>query len=117
MATKRILIVDDNPNMSALLSDMLEVFDYQSERASDGAEALAKLDKNKYAMIITDMRMPNMSGLELLEAVKERYPKLPVVLVSGYSIATIESHHVKADGILGKPLMMADVERLLNSLL
>ena len=118
MANK-ILIVDDNPNMSNLLAEMLEVFDYESKTASDGLEALNELEADKYAMVITDMRMPNMTGLELLEEVKSRYPKVPVVLISGYSSGEIESEalNLKADGFLGKPLMMSDIEKLLNSLL
>ena len=116
---KRILIVDDNPNMSTLLSEMLEVFDYESVRADDGDKALAELSKGGFSMVITDMRMPNMSGLELLREVKSRHPKLPVVLISGYSVAEIEHQagDVKPDGILGKPLMMSDIERMVNSLL
>ncbi len=116
---KQILIVDDNPNMSSLLSDMLEVFDYQSIRADDGEKALNELDKAAFSLVITDMRMPNMTGLELLDKIKEKFPKLPVVLISGYSIESINSgeEDIKPDGFLAKPFMMADIEKLLNSLL
>ncbi len=116
---KRILIVDDNPNMSSLLSEMLEVFDFESVRADDGDKALAELDKGNFSMVITDMRMPNMSGLELLREIKARHPKIPVVLISGYSVAEIEHQagDIQPDGILGKPLMMSDIERMVNSLL
>jgi len=116
---KPVLIVDDNPNMSSLLSDMLEVFDYPSIRASDAEQALEKLEKQDFAMVITDMRMPNMTGLELLEQVKSKHPSLPVVLISGYSIAEFESEneYPKPDGFLAKPFMMSDIEKLLNSLL
>ncbi len=116
---KAILIVDDNPNMSTLLAEMLEVFDYESVRASDGAQALEELDKGKFSMVITDMRMPNMTGLELLEKVKKKYPKLPVVLISGYSVDSdfVDNGGTKPDGFLAKPFMMSDIEKLLNSLL
>ncbi len=116
---KSILIVDDNPNMSSLLSEMLEVFDYHSVRADDGSDALVKLESGDFSMVITDMRMPNMSGLELLEKVKQKYPKLPVVLISGYSVdnAGTKDNSVKPDGFLAKPFMMSDIEQLLNSLL
>jgi DNA-binding NtrC family response regulator len=116
---KKILIVDDNPNMSSLLCEMLEVFDYESVRANDGTEALTELSKGEFSMVISDMRMPNMTGLELLKEVKTRHPKLPFVLISGYSVAEMEhaTEDLKADGFLGKPLMMSDIERLLNTLL
>ena len=116
---KKVLIVDDNPNMSSLLSEMLEVFDYDSVRASDGTEALEILGNNSISLVITDLRMPNMSGTELLREVKTKYPKIPVVLISGYSVSQADSQaeEVKADGFLGKPLLMSDIEKMLNSLL
>lgn len=116
---KKILIVDDNPNMSSLLVEMLEVFQYEAMRASDGHDALATIDREDISMIITDMRMPKMSGLELLQAAKEKKPDLPVVLISGYSVDEVDSELVKsmADGFLNKPFMMADIEKLLSDLL
>ena len=70
-------------------------------------------------MIITDVRMPHMTGLELLSKVKDKFPKLPVVLISGYSVhdETSDPNVVKPDGFLAKPFMMSDIEKLLNSLL
>lgn len=116
---KKILIVDDNPNMSSLLSEMLEVFDYRSVRASDGDEALNCLEGGGISMVITDMRMPKMTGIELVREVKSKYPKIPIVLISGYTVADLESQagHLRPDGFLGKPLMMSDIEKLLNTLL
>lgn len=118
---KTILIVDDNPNMSSLLVEMLEVFEYRAVRAEDGFDALDKIDKtsNNVAMVITDMRMPRMTGLELLQAVKDKRPELPVVLISGYSVDEVDSDIVrdKADGFLNKPFMMSDIEKLLGDLL
>ena len=116
---KKVLIVDDNPNMSSLLQEMLEVFDYDSIRASDGQEALERVNEGNVSLIITDMRMPNMTGLELLQIVKEKHPKLPVVLISGYSLGVMEdqTYDLKPDGFLGKPLSMSEVEKMLDTLL
>lgn len=116
---KSILIVEDNPNMSSLLEEMLEVFDYKSVRAESGQEALNKLDQGEFAMVITDMKMPAMNGLELLKNIKEKNPAMPVVLISGYSMKEIGSdpNNPKPDGFLSKPFLMSDIEQLLNSLL
>jgi CheY-like chemotaxis protein len=116
---RKILIVDDNPNMSALLSEMLEVFDHESVIAPDGFRALEELRSGNFSMVITDMRMPKMTGLELLEKIKTEHPKVKVVIISGYSGSQIETQAeaLKADGFLGKPLMMADIEKLLKDLL
>ena len=112
----RILIVDDNPNMSNLLSDMLEVFDFSSQRASDGEEALSLLNQEGFSLLITDLRMPKMTGLELLKTVKDKYPKLPVVVITGYSTEATEQELLtaKADGFLNKPFRMNDIESVLR---
>ena len=117
--SKTILIVDDNPNMSSLLTEMLEIYDYDSVRTSSAEEALHELENNKFSLVITDMRMPNMTGMELLEKVKDKYPKMPVVLISGYSMLNSNEMDggVKPDGFLAKPFLMSDIEKLLNSLL
>jgi len=117
--TRKILIVDDNPNMSSLLSEMLEVFDQESVVAADGFQALDALKSGNFSMVITDMRMPKMTGLELLQQIKTNHPKVKVVLISGYSGTEIETQAeaLNADGFLGKPLMMADIEKLLKDLL
>lgn len=117
--SKKILIVDDNPNMSSLLMEMLEIYDYDSVRASSGEEALNELEKSNFSLVITDVKMPKMTGMELLEKVKEKYPKMPVVLISGYSMLTSNQMDISVspDGFLAKPFLMSDIEKLLNSLL
>ncbi len=114
----RILIVDDNPNMSSLLSEMLEVFDYESIRAGDGVEAIEKVEQGDFRLVITDMRMPKMSGLDLLRLIKEKRPDLPVVVISGYALDE-EGNSIlssMADGFLNKPFKMSDIEQLLKNI-
>ncbi len=113
---KKVLVVEDNPNMSGLLADMLEVFEVESVSASDGVEALGIVNDQDFGMVISDLRMPNMSGTELLLAVKEKYPKMPVVLISGYSIdaADDETVSLRADGFLSKPFKMNELQEVLN---
>ncbi|HBZ01861.1 MAG TPA: hypothetical protein DEO84_11135, partial [candidate division Zixibacteria bacterium] len=110
MLTKKILIVDDNPNMSVLLSDILEIFDFEGLHAADGDEALDKLRRDKYDMVFTDLRMPKMDGLDLLKAIKSEHPGMPVVVVTGYSVAETRDEVLseKADGFLSKPYKVND---------
>ncbi len=113
---RKILIVDDNPNMSALLSEMLEVFNYESIRANDGLEAIEKVNEGDFGLVITDMRMPKMSGLDLLKRLKEKNPELPVVVISGYALDEEGNNLLSslADGFLNKPFKMSDIEKLLD---
>jgi DNA-binding NtrC family response regulator len=115
---RKILVVEDNPNMSSLLADMLEVFAVQSVRATDGEDALRKLSEESIGLVITDLRMPKMNGTELLSAIKDKDPNLPVVLISGYSLQSIEDKNAtaRADGFLTKPFKMNDIKSLLDRL-
>lgn len=113
---KKILIVEDNPNMSGLLMDMLEVFDVQGVSAGDGAEALNIINDKEFGMVISDLRMPKMTGTELLLEIKNKYPKMPVVLISGYTIEAADDATVteRADGFLSKPFKMNELQEVLN---
>ncbi len=115
---RKILVVEDNPNMSSLLADMLEVFAIESVRATDGQDALRKVEEENVGLVITDMRMPKMSGTELLSALKDSHPDLPVVLISGFALGDEEDQAAaaRADGFLAKPFRMRDIKEVLERL-
>lgn len=115
---KPVLIVDDNPNMSSLLVEMLEALDYEAVVAHDGNDALKKIAEQDFSLVITDFRMPNMTGIELLDKIKAHRADLPVAIISGYSIDEFEKNDLalKADGFLGKPFMISEIDNLLSTL-
>jgi len=119
MANKKILIVDDNPNMSTLLSDILEIFDYEGFHAENGKDALDRLRKSKYDLVFTDLRMPQMDGYDLLDAIKNEHPSMPVVVVTGYATGDAKEDELtqKADGFLHKPFRVDEIESILSNLL
>jgi DNA-binding NtrC family response regulator len=114
----KVLIVDDNDQMSSLLADILELFDYQSQQAKDGEEALKRLEEEKYDLVITDLRMPKMSGTELLKVIKKSHPRLAVVVVSGYTPGNTQNVIIteQADGFLHKPFTVEQIEKILKEL-
>ena len=117
--TGKILIVDDNDQMCSLLADILELFDYQTLQARDGEEALRRLQEDKFDLVITDLRMPKMSGTELLKLIKEDQPHLPVVVVSGFTPGNTQNLIIgeQADGFLNKPFTVEQIEKMLKDLL
>lgn len=85
LTTQTILIVDDDDAVREILAETLEEFGYRVIRAGSGEEALLCLDRDEEPdMIITDVRMPGMSGLELAERVRARDEHVKLLLISGY---------------------------------
>lgn len=81
----RVLLVDDDDDVRETSADMLEELGYEVVRAANAFEALGKLEAHpSVAVMVTDVRMPGMSGLELLEIAGQRYRQLKVILMSGY---------------------------------
>lgn len=82
-----ILLVDDEPMVLKMLQTFLTSQNYQILCASGGKEALAVIERQQHAidLLITDIRMPDMNGVSLLEAVRQLYPSLPVILMTGYT--------------------------------
>jgi CheY-like chemotaxis protein len=115
MNGRSVLVVDDNPNMTVLLSDILELLGCTPKTATDGEAALAIMKDDKIDLVITDLRMPRMDGMALLREIRDRFPGVPVVMISGYSVESTEDEEIgrTADGFLNKPFRVADVEKVL----
>ena len=103
---KRILVVDDDPVIGKSFDRVLSGKGYAVITAADGEEALRKLSAETYDVVFTDIRMPGMSGLEVVERVKASQPWLPVVIVTGYGTGENEARATAAGvaGFLRKPL-------------
>ena len=82
--SKKILIVDDESEMRVALETTLKREKFQLTCAEDGKQALEKMEDDDYDLILTDVRMPKLNGLELLRAVKEKSPKTQVVMMTAY---------------------------------
>ena len=82
----RVLLVDDDPLVRKLISGHLVAAGYVVWTAVDGLDALGKLREGLPDLIISDLVMPGMSGFELLDVVRIRFPQIPVILISGAAI-------------------------------
>jgi len=88
MEKRTVLFVDDEERVLSCLKGGLLDEPYKSLFANSGKEALEILEQNEVHVIVTDMRMPEMSGLDLLRAVKEEYPHIIRMVLSGYTQVT-----------------------------
>jgi CheY-like chemotaxis protein len=78
----RVLVVEDSPTQAQLIQLMLEGEGYVVERAGQGLEALAAIARSVPDVVLTDLDMPAMNGLELVQAVRGKYPFVPVILMT-----------------------------------
>ncbi len=85
----KILIVDDEKSIRNTLREILEYENYEVEEAADGKEAMDFLKKGKYDLVLLDIKMPKMDGMEVLDKSLAQNPDLPIIMISGH--ATIES--------------------------
>ena len=90
----KVLIVDDNKNMRVFLIDVVELHRHTTLEASDGEVAWDILKKNPVDLVITDIVMPHMNGLELLKKIRSSNPALPVIVVTagGYRAELLSMH-------------------------
>jgi len=111
----RVLVVEDNDDVGAFSTELLEDLGYAVRRASDARAALALLAEDEFAvdLVFSDVIMPGMNGLELAGVLRERYPGLPVVLTSGYSNVLAENAHHGFD-LIQKPYSVEALSRVLR---
>jgi len=106
--TYKILVVDDDPNIRKILDDTLKRKGYQILTARDGTEALTKLKKDTVELVLSDLQLPDISGLEVLQRVKADYPLTEVIILTGNASldSAIESTNMGAFSYLQKPYEM-----------
>jgi CheY-like chemotaxis protein len=83
MDTTRILLVDDDVCFLYLLRFVLEADGIRTEKATNGAEAVAALDGMDFDLIITDFNLPGINGVELAKIAKNRFPHIPIIMITG----------------------------------
>src|SRR5262245_13185397 len=89
MPNDRILVVDDEPAICHVVAEMLRAMNAQVETAISGADALVLIEKQAFDLLITDFHMPVMSGLELIQEVRQKRPDMRIILMSAQEPARI----------------------------
>ena len=102
----RILVVDDDQRMAGTLADILKAKGYQAETAHSGAEALENVAGRPFDCVLSDIKMPEVNGVELYQAIKAMNPDLPVVLMTAYSSDSLVREGLEEGAVaaLTKPL-------------
>lgn len=107
----RILVAEDEVPVREFVRRVLELRGHEVVTVSDGAEALIKLGKSSFDLLLTDISMPNMDGFELALKVARDYPDLPVLMMSGYAVERRRAADLAdlSKGVLQKPFSMVDL--------
>ncbi|HUH66062.1 MAG TPA: sigma-54 dependent transcriptional regulator [Syntrophales bacterium] len=117
MHERPVLVVDDDPSMRMALSESLVSCGYQVEAAVDGADALKKFSKGQFEVVITDMRMPKMGGMDVLKGVKKISPRTHVIVITAYGTVNTAVQAMKegASDFIMKPFSLDDLESVVKN--
>ena len=111
-----ILVVDDDASLLNLLVDTLTAIGYKATGVNGGARALEALSERSFDLLVTDIRMPEIDGLQLLEKVRNLYSNLPVLFITGVSLPETFAQ-ASPDGVLMKPFRISHIEELIEKTL
>lgn len=111
----KILVVDDDVKFTETLRDLLEVEGYDAHAIYSGYEALERVKKEKFDILLMDIKMPVMNGIEVLQEIKKMTPRPVVILMTGFTVEDLVKDAIKegAVAVLYKPL---DIPQLLQRL-
>ncbi len=115
MASARILVADDEPNLRRVLSAILSREGYEVRQAADGAEALERLDSS-VDVVITDLKMPRIDGMKVLQTVSAEYPKIPVIMITAFGSVDNAVAAVKAGAFdyIEKPFEQEQIRQIVE---
>jgi two-component system, cell cycle response regulator len=116
MDKKKILIVDDEESVRNVLQELVIFLGYEAKTAADGCEAIDTIDKESFDLVVTDMHMPGMNGLELIKSVKQAHPSIDLMAITGYDAEYryTDVIEVGASDFITKPIESNELEAKIN---
>lgn len=115
---RSILVVDNDLKLLSIIQEYLELCHYQVTTAATGLDALRLLRSDNYDVLLTDIVMPDISGLGLIEISRKEFPKLPVIAMTGYGKQVKDLTTERApDYYLEKPFNLAELSKAIESVL
>ena len=114
----RILVIEDDEEMRSLLKDFLSDEGYEADSAHNGSEALLRLARDLFDLVITDLRMPGLTGFDILSAIKKLELGMPVIVITAFGGEEVYRRSMArgADGYLEKPIHFQKLKGLIQEL-
>lgn len=115
----KILVVDDQPEVCSLLEEFFSARGFEVARALGGLEALAKIEKDPPGMVLLDVRMPDLDGIEVLRKIREAGPRPPVLMMSGNDDVTVAKRTIDLGAVdyVLKPFDFDHIDRIVHKTL
>jgi FixJ family two-component response regulator len=119
MKTKSVLIVDDEKNIRLTLLRTLESMDLSVRTAVNGEEALDKLQAEDFGLVLLDLRLPGMGGLEVLGRIREKYAEVRVIVITAHGTieSAVEAMKLGAADFIQKPFTPAEIRSLVSKVI
>ena len=119
MEQKPILIVDDEKNIRLTLSQSLKPLEVKTDTAVNAEEALEKIEETDFGLILLDLRLPGMHGMEMLEKVAEKRPDIKVIIITAYGTieSAVEAMKLGAVDYIQKPFSPDEIRDLVSKVL
>jgi DNA-binding response OmpR family regulator len=115
----KILFVEDDPNLSMILQDYLEMIGYQVEHAGDGEKGLALYNKDKYDLLILDVMMPKMDGFTMAEEVRKQNSTIPIIFLTAKNMKEdrVRGFQTGCDDYVTKPFSTEELNLRIKAIL
>ncbi|CCQ95006.1 two-component response regulator [[Clostridium] ultunense Esp] len=116
---KKVLIVDDQLGIRMLLTELLKKDGYETQQAANGREALALLGKESFHLILLDMKIPGMNGIEILREIRQRLPSIQVMMMTAYGELEMmeEARNLGVLHYFAKPFDVEEIRHEVNKVL
>jgi two-component system cell cycle response regulator DivK len=112
----KVLVVEDNPLNMELVLEILNTNDYTSDKATDGNEAVRKAENKAYDLILMDIELPGMDGVEAAKIIKSKHKNVPVIALTSYAMKGDRERFLAAgfDDHISKPLDLTEFHKKLE---
>jgi DNA-binding NtrC family response regulator len=119
MKTNKILIVDDEKNIRLTISQALADMDVETDTAVNGEEALSKLKDTEFGLVLLDLRMPGMDGMEVLEKLRKDRPDIRVVIITAHGSidSAVDAMKLGAVDFIQKPFTPNEIRHLVSKII
>ena len=116
MPKLKLVVIDDDPMLRKLLADILQYDGHEVKIAASGAEGLKAVELYKPDIVFTDLGMPHMSGWEVVQSLKSKYPQMPVVMITGWGdqLGREKLVQSKVDAVIAKPFKIDQIQKVLS---